>query len=92
MKVASTKHSPYFTPRTISITFENQTELDAFAAVFNYSPVVEAVEQLGEIHCTEIRDRLTGIGGDCSRLHRDLDVSIDAWFRKYRAQNNFGPI
>jgi hypothetical protein len=32
-----------FTPRTITISFESQKELDSFAALFNYTPVTDSV-------------------------------------------------
>lgn len=37
--------APAFSPRSITITFESQEELDAFGQLFNYGPVATALER-----------------------------------------------
>ncbi len=44
MKINKVAQSPTFKPITLEFVFESQEELDALLAVFNYSPICDAVD------------------------------------------------
>jgi len=48
-----------FNPVSITITFETQRELDAFAACMNYCPVTDAIEKLAELKEYTILDKIS---------------------------------
>lgn len=83
MKITSTKNSE-FMPCTISITFETQNELDTFAALFNYSAVVSAVEQLSTLNCEKIRDTADSVGANRYRLHDALTARVKSWVQNFQ--------
>lgn len=57
MKVRSNKVEPEFKPVKLEITLESRYELEAMYALFNFAPIVSALESV-EISAHRIRDSI----------------------------------
>jgi len=78
MKAEITK-PPTYSPVSITLTFNTQDELDAFGALFNFSPVIDGlvgVIENGEVNDDNIRRTVEQAGGSVSRLHQTLCAAI----------------
>lgn len=72
-----TEPAPVFIPKRIEITFDTQKELDAFTALMNYTPVTDALEQVGGFDTICICDVCETIGGHPSGPHhQEIDQIV----------------
>jgi len=71
MKTKIEAEHPGFVPRTLSITFESQEEMDALQCLFNYSPTCEFLRNYG-IDPFDIHEHLRDQGADEGRLWEEF--------------------
>lgn len=64
-----------FKPVTISITLENQMELDVFASLFNWVPLAE-FPKLTDDWCKSIREAAEMAGGNSSAMINDFNQNL----------------
>ena len=64
MKVASCGEKPEFRPRSITITFESQDELDLFGSTFNNCKVATFLRDRGFNDPRKIYKEIKSLGGD----------------------------
>jgi hypothetical protein len=78
MKAQAKNVPPNFIPRTIELTFETQSELDAFGALFNICSVNDTLNSYTGCACMdkEIRAAVRETGGDCTRFHAGIRDGI----------------
>jgi hypothetical protein len=78
MKAQAKNVPPNFIPRTIELTFETQSELDAFGALFNILSVTDTLNSYtgGAFMDKEIREAVRAAGGDCTRFHSGIHEGV----------------
>lgn len=85
MKAAVTTTKPDFKPVQLTITFESQRELDAFATAMNHPAVTDTIEEMAGLEeCTllnKITEPLIGAGADSDSRFEEFSESILKWAR-----------
>lgn len=72
MKVIGRKEKEEFIPGVITITVENQDEFDCLHFLFNYTPIVQGLIEVGGIDCDEVREELNKFGTYRDSKHETL--------------------
>lgn len=72
MKCAMTKDDKGFKPVTMTMTFETQEELDAFATLCNTAPIGDAAEIMG-VKLPK-SDLFRAVGGNPHQVHKFLET------------------
>lgn len=81
MKVTTETPKPEFTPRSITITFESQAELDAWACLFVTTAINRAICNTFGVKYPELWVDLQKLGGDTSRQWQKLENALREEFR-----------
>lgn len=79
MKIKPAQPDNSFKPIEITFVFESQDEMDALAALMNYSRVCDAVDTVVKT-CDMpdiIREHLGRFGADSSRHHNQIRTAIE---------------
>ncbi len=73
MKITTKPQS--FAPCSITFEFENKEELDAFGALFNWTPTMAAIEKMTGMK--NIYEQFISIGADVSAKIDELSILVN---------------
>lgn len=73
MKTEIQKPDPKFQPRSLTITFESQKELDTFGRLLNYRVVADTLRKFGGFPSEAIYDKIVQLGGDINNVTDIVD-------------------
>jgi hypothetical protein len=83
MKTQITKAPEVFKPVSITITFETQRELDAFATAMNHPAVAGTIEEMAGLEeytlLNKITKTLADAGADIDSKFKEFSESILKW-------------